>query len=576
VVQWLLFACWVALFGRVGWLQLFRWQHYRQEAARQHWEKDVLLAERGRVYDRLGRPLSLNRTVGAIRICPKYATDRDTLADILASFGLCDAPAMRQELRRRDRMFWFRRDLDYAVAESLRLVLERRHYSNCAEVLDRAQRHYPFGPECAPVVGFVGDEQGLAGIEAEYDSTLRGRNGWMLLQREARYGATMPMPSYPVDRPMAGADIQLTLDLDVQGICYRALAEQVDATGALKGSAVVLDARTGAVLGMSDYPSYDPERFDGAPKERYKCTAVADQFEPGSSFKLVIAAAALESPNAKRLLAQHYDVSAGFIQIGKYRIKDVHPNGVLDFAGLIVKSSNPGCALLSMQVEPELYYQVARGLGFASAVGLGLPGEGPGSLDRPERLNTLRFANVVFGQGVTVTLLQLAAAYLCVANDGEYLRPYLIASVRQGGRTLREFRPTALRRVMRPENARALQDILERVVTEGTGTMAQVSGVPVCGKTGTAQKIEPGGGYSGSRSRMTFVGFFPKEEPRYVVAVLIDEPRTVRFAGSTSCPAFKHIAEQLVRLDRMRERMETGVVLAGRADERGRAAKGRV
>ena len=269
-------------------------------------------------------------------------------------------------------------------------------------------------------------------------------------------------------------------------------------------------------------------------------------------------------------MRETFDVSSGFVEIGKYKIHDVHNNGVLDFAGLFIKSSNPGCALLSMQLSPEKYYQIARAFGFGNAVGVGLPNEGSGWIDPPEKLTRLRFANVVFGQGVTVTLLQLAAAYLCVANDGAYLRPYLIESVQQpqagglqlaasgsrpGGRVVSSFGPSRLRQAIVPENARRMKDILERVVTEGTGTLAQIDGVSVCGKTGTAQKVEPGGVYSKTKSRMTFIGFFPKEHPRYVVAVLIDEPKTDRFAGTAACPVFKQIGENLIMLDRMKSRL---------------------
>jgi cell division protein FtsI/penicillin-binding protein 2 len=224
-----------------------------------------------------------------------------------------------------------------------------------------------------------------------------------------------------------------------------------------------------------------------------------------------------------------------------------------------------------MQLKPEKYYELARALGFGNAVGVGLPNEGSGWIDPPEKLNRLRFANVVFGQGVTVTLLQLAAAYLCVANDGVYLRPYLIESVQQAqaglrlasygsrpaGRVVTSFGPSRLRQAITPDAARRMKDILDRVVTEGTGTLAQIDGVPVCGKTGTAQKVEPSGVYSKTKSRMTFIGFFPKEHPRYVIAVLIDEPKTERFAGTAACPVFKQIGENLIMLDRMRSRLPT-------------------
>jgi len=546
-------AVWIVLLLFVGYVQLGRWKHYERQAMGQQGETLDLHPTRGRVYDAGGRPLTLNRTCCSVRILPQWARDKDTLARILAEFGLAERRAISQELRRRNRLFWFRRDVDYVVGDSLRRVLVERQFSNCTYVEDDHVRIYPHGELCANVVGFIGDDQGRAGLEFEYDSVLRGSGGWVQLQKDA-IGRAFPYPSFPARRPVAGLDIHLTLDLDVQQICYDAVKQRVEECGALRGSAIVLDATKGSILGLSDYPGYDPMRYAAFPKETYKSAALSDQFEPGSSFKLVTCAAALESPDAERLTRQTYDVSSGFIEIGKYKIHDAHKNGVLDFAGLFVKSSNPGCAMLSMQLRPQKYYELARALGFGNPVGIGLPNEGGGRIDPPEKLNRLRFANVAFGQGVTTTLLQLAGAYLCVANDGSYLRPYLIETVQQSGRVVRKFTPSRLRQAIRPENARRIKEILERVVVEGTGTLAQIDGVSVCGKTGTAQKVEPGGVYSKTKSRMTFIGFFPKEQPRYVIAVLIDEPRTERFAGTAACPVFKQIGEDLIMLDRMRSR----------------------
>jgi len=544
---------WTGLLAYLGYVQLGRWKHYEREAFGQQGETLDLHAARGRVFEKGGRPLTLNRSCCSIRILPQWARDKDTLAGILVGFGLAERKAITQELSRRKRLFWFRRQVDYADGDSLRRVLVERQFSNCTYVDDDNARLYPYGELCANIVGFTGEDRGLAGLEYEYDSILSGNGGWVLLQKDA-IGRAFPYPSFPTKRPVAGLDIHLTLDLDAQQVSYEALRQRVEECGAIKGSAIVMDAPSGAILALADYPGYDPMRFAAFPMERYKSAAVSDQFEPGSSFKLVVCAAALGSPDSARLARETFDVSSGYVEIAKRKIHDVHNNGVLDFAGLFVKSSNPGCALLSTELKPESYYELAKALGFGNTVGIGLPNEGSGWIDPPERLNPLRFANVVFGQGVTVTLLQLAAAYLCVANDGAYVRPRLIESVRQSGQVVRRFSPTRLRQALRPGSARRIKDILERAVTEGTGTPAQIEGVQVCGKTGTAQKVEPNGQYSRTKSRMTFVGFFPKQQPRYVIAVLIDEPKTERFAGTAACPVFRQIGEGLILLDRMRSR----------------------
>jgi cell division protein FtsI/penicillin-binding protein 2 len=560
VLSFGLVALWTGLLGYVGFVQLGRWKHYERLAFGQQGETLALSAARGRIFDSEGRALTLNRSCCSIRILPQWCRNRDSLAGILARFGLGESAKVAADLKRRSRLFWFARRVDFTVADSLRTLLAGRGFSNCVYIEDDNERSYPYGEVCANVVGFVGDERGLAGIESEYDPALSGQGGWLLAQKDA-IGRKFPNPSHPVQRPVPGSDIHLTLDLDVQAICYEALKRRVDSSGALHGSAVVLDTKTGEVLGLAEYPSYDPARFAAFDPARYKSPAVTDQFEPGSSFKVVACAAALESPDSARLTRQCYDVSSGFVQIGRYKINDVHRNGVLDFAGLFIKSSNPGCALLSMQLRPESYYELARALGFGHRVGIGLPGEGSGWMDPPSRLNTLRFANVAFGQGVTVTLLQLAAAYSCIANDGAYIKPYLIRSVDEHGRaatrTVRKG-PLRLRQPLRLETARRMKDILERVVTEGTGLLAQMEDAVVCGKTGTAQKTEPGGGYSKTRSRMTFIGFFPKADPRYVIAVLLDEPKTERFAGTAACPVFRQIGEDLELLDRARTRQAGG------------------
>jgi len=564
-------AVWIGLLVLLGYVQLGRWKSYEREAAGQQSETLAVHAARGRVFDAAGRPLTYNRSSCSIRILPQWARDKDTLAGILAGFGLAERGAIARDLYGSRCLFSFMRHVDYAIGDSLRRVLIQRQFGNCTYVDDEHVRAYPHGELCANVVGFTGDTCGLAGLEFEYDSVLRGSDGWVLLQKDA-IGRAFPYPSFPAKLPTAGLDINLTLDLDVQHICYDALERRVQECGALRGSAIVLDATKGSILALADYPGYDPNRFEAFPRESYKSAAISDQFEPGSSFKIVVCATALESPDADRLTRETFDVSSGFIQIGKYKIHDAHRHGILDFSGLFIESSNPGCALLSMQLNPGKYYELARAFGFGNSVGIGLPNEGSGWIDPPQRLSTLRFANVVFGQGVTVTLLQLAAAYLCVANDGTYLRPYLIESVRQpgtssaafqipflgprasSGRIVQQFGPARLRQALRPETARRMKDILERVVTEGTGVLAQIDGVSVCGKTGTAQKVEPGGGYSKTKSRMTFIGFFPKERPRYVIAVLIDEPKTERFAGTAACPVFKQIGESLILLERMRSR----------------------
>lgn len=553
-----LFLGWMGLLIRLGDVQIGKWRQYQERAKGQHSMRVVLPGERGKIYDRNGRLIAFNRICCAIGIHPRYVRDKDSLAAILADFGLGTELETRRMLKTKKGYFTFREDVDFAIGDSLRNVLIRRQFSNAVVVGDVFDRVYPYGELCADVIGFVGSNGGKAGLEWEFDSVLRGKPGWILLQKDA-LGWSFPYPSYPMEKAVPGADIQLTIDVDIQEICYRALMDGVIRTGARRGSALVLDAESGAILAAVDYPGYNPSSYAEFPAERYQLTAIADQFEPGSSFKIVLCAAALEDSAPHRFTERLYDVSSGFVEIGKKKINDVHPNGVLSFDSIFIQSSNPACALVSFDASPDVFYQTAQRLGFTRKVGIGLPDEGSGRLDKPRRLrNRLRFATISFGQGVMVTLLQLAAAYLCVANDGVYLKPYLIQSLKANGRTVVLGKRIEVRRALRPQTAARMKDILERAVLNGTGKLAALPDVRVCGKTGTAQKVEPWGGYSSTRSLMTFVGFFPKEDPRWTIAVMLDEPTQFRFAGSAACPVFKEIGERLLLLDQIHDFLATG------------------
>lgn len=564
-----LLGVWLLVLGRAGYVQLVRWQYYRAKALDQHTDSLRLAPDRGRVFDCRGRALTLNLTSSLVYVWPEKVRHKDSLATILARAGLGTREEVRRDLDRHKEMFCFKRRLEQPTADTLWRRIVKHRFGDCTAIEKESRRFYPFDMSCANVVGFAGEERGLAGVETWYDSVLAGQPGWVLMLRDAS-GLDLPYPSYPRVEPVPGADIHLTLDTDVQEICFRALAGGVARTRAKQGSAVVLDARDGAILALASYPSYDPARFRQYPTLLYKCAPVCDEFEPGSSFKIVVAATALESPNAAVLIGQRFDVSSGFIEVMGRKISDAHKHGVLDFDGLLVQSSNPGCALLALQLDRTRFHLMARSLGFGTQVGVGLPGEANGHLDRPAKLNALRLTNNAFGQGVTVTLLQMAAAYQCIANNGYYTRPYLVRTVRAGRRVLRHSGPVAGRPALGPGTVARLKEILAKVVTEGTGKLAAVPGVDVCGKTGTAQKTEPGGGYSQTRSMMTFVGFFPKERPRYVVAVDIDEPGTERFASTSVCPVFREIAGNVLALERVRQNEGLAQAPGGKPDRAGR------
>jgi cell division protein FtsI (penicillin-binding protein 3) len=370
-----------------------------------------------------------------------------------------------------------------------------------------------------------------------------------VLERDG-FGNNYHFPGYAEIQPTDGADVRLTVDADVQRIAFDELRLCVDSTSADAGSAVVLECSTGAVRAMVDCPYNDP-RIELAKGLRpsYKCRAVAESFEPGSVFKTVMGLAALESPNADKIRATMFNASSGFIEIGGRKIHDMHPAGVQDFPGIFIRSSNVGLSMLSMMVNRSLYYQTMHRLGFGEGSGIDLPYEDPGYLDAayrtaPEAMSPLRVANNAFGQGVQVTLLQLADCYAAIANDGRLMKPQLIQEIRSGGHACYEGGPLVIRQAVSESAASQMQDILARVVTDGTGQTAISPYFASCGKTGIAEKALPGRGYADGEIIASFVGFFPKEKPRILIAISVDNPKARSHARETVSATFRRMAEK--------------------------------
>ena len=528
-------------------LQTVYSKKYEHQAESQHGVKVPLLAERGKILDAKYRPLVYNQLCASVRILPQYVRSKDSVANILASYNLKSRDEITQELANKNNLFWFKKYIDYETALKLKKELQKKRFDNSVIVADGLKRIYPFGPSLGSVVGCMGEEQGLSGLEFAFDTILQGKAGWILLQKDA-IGNNYYWPSYPMLAPENGNDVILTIDLDIQEIAYKNLALFVDSFKAIRGSIVIIDANTGAVLSLADYPDFDPQNFRDFPSDLWKSSAIADEFEPGSVYKLLICATALQSANREQLLAQQYNVSKGFIVISGKKIKDVHNNGIIGFNDIFVKSSNIGVSLLSQMLSAKDFFLTERKFGLSFPAGIELPGEANGYFDQPQFLTQLRFANNAFGQGVRATLLQLSMAYLTIAENGLLLKPYIVKEIVNNSKIIYKGEKKIVRRVLDENTALMIKEILAQAVSQGTGRAAQLDDDMVCGKTGTAQKLEPNGKYSDKKSIMTFIGFFPKENPKYLISILLDEPKISRFAGEVTCPLFKLIATKVLQL----------------------------
>jgi cell division protein FtsI/penicillin-binding protein 2 len=538
-------VAWAGLLARAFIIQVLRNEEYAVRARAQHESEVELPASRGRIFDRHHQVLALNESGWSVYILPQHlkSQERGEAAQVLSSFGLGGGDEILRRINREGGFFWFARKIDYELGLKLTAALKEKGLWHGVVVVEDAQRVYPWGEVAASLLGFVGEDGGgLSGIEYQFDGRLRGEPGRAVFQKDPT-GTSHPYPSYPYISARPGQDLELTVDIGIQELAYNHLKRMVDSSNARQGMVIVLSVSTAEVLALVEYPDFDPQSHARYPEERYKIASISDEFEPGSSFKHVIAACCLE----RSLVAPQevFDLRGGYTTVSGHRIRDVRDYGRLDFEGIFVHSSNVGVVKLARRVEPKAFYEACRRLGFGAPTGIELPGEARGYLDPPDKITPLRLANMAFGQGLRVTGLQLAASYLSIANDGVYLKPYIIQRIIDDGKVIYEARAHQVRRAVPDSVAHMLKSILARVVSEGTGKAAAIPGFEVCGKTGTGQKPGPDG-YSSDRVTNSFIGFLPADEPQYLICLVLDEPNPPRYAAELACPLFKEIAEAIL------------------------------
>ena len=517
-------------------------------AAMQHHQRIELLPHRGPIVDRSGDPLALSVDVPSIYVRPRElrAAGADARLPALATALHMPPRALRAKLASSQPFVWLKRQALPREAETVaRLELPGVY------TVTEGRRFYPHGNLAAHVLGFVGvDSQGLEGLEQRYDRVIRGEAQYLEFDRDAR-GREMFTGGVGA-APDQGNRLELTLDAAIQEATERELQSGVAAARAVGGAAVVLDPATGEVLALANVPTYNPnEPGDAADKrwrDRVRNRAITDPYEPGSTFKAVLAAAAIEEhlvTPGELFFCEH-----GRFQAGGRTIHDAHPYGWLSFAEVIQFSSNIGATKVGERLGRDRYHRYLRAFGFGNRTGIELPGETPGIMRPVESWSRIDLATLSFGQGVSVTPLQMSTAFAAIANGGTLLRPYVVRRiVAPGGEVVLENEPTAVRRVISTRSARTTTELLRRVVEEegGTGTKARLEEFPVAGKTGTAQKVDPTtGGYSSKRIG-SFAGFVPADEPRAVILVLIDEPSTSSYGGVVAAPVFRAIAAAVLK-----------------------------
>ena len=413
-------------------------------------------------------------------------------------------------------------------------------------VVMEGRRFYPKGPLLSHVLGFAGmDGEGLEGVERRYESHLHGEKRVTVLQRDA-LGRTVFPKGLTEQSPAPGHSLVLTIDEVIQYIAEKELEEAVTRTHAKSGTMIVLEPQTGALLALAISPRFDPNAVSALGPDRWRNRALTDAYEPGSTMKAIIAAAALE----ERVMRPETMVFGenGRMTVANTVIHDHEKLGWISFAQVIQQSSNIGAAKTGMALGEQRLYQYLQAFGFGQRTDIDLPGEAGGLVKNPRDWGRRSVASISMGQEIGVTAIQMASAIAAIANGGVLMKPYLVSEIRDAhGRVLKQTLPQVKRRVVSPETVRTVTAILEGVVTDGTGGKAAIPGFRVAGKTGTAQKIDPRTGtYSTSQFVGSFVGYVPANNPRLAMLVVIDEPHGEAWGGTVAAPVFNRVGEQVL------------------------------
>ena len=545
-----LFAVWaVAIEARLVWLQVYQHEPLVAEANAQKDRTRTLNPRRGDIVDRHGRILATS--VDAVSICGvPSAIDNPAAvaAAVCEGFGNCTAKERDlfvQRLSQQSRDFAFLRR-QVSLKDAARVTARMQALKLTGIITEpEPRRYYPNMELAAHVLGYLGTDHnnGLAGIEQTYNSAISGKPGTLMVEVDSRRVAF----NSRVERaPVQGDTIELTIDAHLQHIAERELNLGVAKHRAEGGTAIIMDPRTGEILAMANNPPVNPNFYQEFPAEMWMNPAVQGVYEPGSTFKIVTASAALEegvfSPS------DLIDTSAGVWRSGSRSVTEAknHNYGVLSFTDVIVKSSNVGAIKIGLGVGNERMGRYVKRFGFGERLSGGLPGEARGMLSDPSRWSVSTLASVSMGYEIGVTPLQMTAAVSAVANDGVLVQPRLVRALRRGdART--EAPPPHLKRAIDHETASELVAIMEQVVDQGTATSAQVPGYTIAGKTGTASKIV-NKRYSKTDYHASFVGFVPSRQPAFTILVVIDSPHAGQyFGGAVAAPIFQRIADAALR-----------------------------
>lgn len=542
-------------------LQVFCDASLSEEAANQYKRAVISRGKRGIIYDKNYREMAVSIDMTSIAAYPRKISNVHNTAVALAQVLGVKKSILVKRLSSKKRFVWVKRKVTPAHSKSVRALKLAG-----IDFIPEHKRFYPNKTLAAQILGFSGiDGHGLEGLEFYYDNYLQGVDNRFVVLKDAFGRCFAGGGKTGRGKESAGShgnNLILTIDSTVQYITESALEEGVTQFAAKSGIAIVMIPETGAVLALAHYPFFNPNAFNSFDRKVWRNRAVTDPFEPGSTLKIFSAAGALESGNCTPNTI--FFCENGKYRIGRNTIHDTHPHGWLSLQQIIKYSSNIGTVKVSEMMGSECLYLNLRKFGFGGRTGLDCPGETSGCLSNYRRWSRIDASTISFGQGISISAIQMVSAAAAIANNGILMKPYLVQAVTDhAGRLVKSFEPEKKRRVVSVKTAKKIQRIMKTVSDEkGTGSNAAIEGYSVCGKTGTAQKVDSGGKYAKGKYMASFIGFFPAKKPAIVIFVIIDEPQDMHYGGVVAAPVFKKIALETVEYMNIPPEIGSGGLMA--------------
>ena len=546
VVIW---AMLLVIFFRYGWIQLVEGKKLSEWIKVQTGDNRITQSPRGMILDRNGRELAVSIMTQSLYIDPNSVKNADDVATKLSPLIKVPVKEILADIAQGGGFVWVKHYLSMEEVASVKKLIQDEEY-NCLNFIEEAKRYYPNDMLAANVLGFVGtDDIGLDGIEQAYDKLIKGGVTETYVQTDVNdrpiFKSIFSQQAYKGDHCKS---IELTIDSTAQFIVEQSLDEAMAANNPASVTAIVMNPKTGEILAMGSRPSYNPNRFYDYAPENWKNKAVSLIYEPGSTFKSIVAAAALQE---QTVTPNQMFVDPGYVMVSERRIQNWNGEsfGTVSFTDIVKNSLNTGFALVGLELGAEKLTNYAKLFGFGDVTGIELPAEEAGILFDPKEMRDSDVATMSIGQSIAVTPLQLITAVSAIANDGILMRPYIVKAVRNADGTEYEVtQPKEVRRTIESVTDKTVVGLLEAVVASGGGQKAAVRGYRIAGKTGTAEKIRSdGAGYMEGRYIASFCGFAPVENPQLAVLVVINDPSGVYYGGQIAAPVASRIFEQLFR-----------------------------